>query len=112
MELGQPYDDQGQDGKDNKAAWEKLPAVYQYFYSTQQKSIDDRVRRAVFEKYGQQGLDDLRKVSGWRCFLVNKRVGGVGDSAHLFAAAVDYAKFGIFRNQPIPVPGSCFARNL
>lgn len=106
MILGQAYDDQGKDGQDNQAAWERLPPVYQYFFTTQQKSIDERVRRAVFEKFGQAGLDDLRKVSGWRSHVVNKRVGGVADSAHLIAAAVDYAKFGIFRSQPIPVP-SC-----
>ena len=106
MELYDIYDNQGQDGKDNKEAFEELPIQVQYFFASMQKSITQRVENEVRKKFGQAGINDLKKSSGFRSYKVNTRWGGVPDSLHLFSCASDYRKYGIFARNPIPVP-SC-----
>jgi len=102
MELNEIYDSAGQDGIDNKAAYEKLPKVVQYFISSQQKLLLGRVISAVKRKYGESALSDLSKSSGFRCHAVNARHGGVSDSLHLWGCAADFLKLGIFEKNPIP----------
>lgn len=87
----------------NSRVWDKLPTQFKYFVDSTQKQIVDRVKRKVVEKYGQDGLQDLVKTSGWRSVSANRDCGGVADSLHLYGCAVDFAKKGIFKDNPIPV---------
>ena len=103
MNLEDIFDNEGQDGKDNKSAFEKMPRTLQYFISSQQKLLIERVKRMVFRRYGEPGLNDLYKTSGFRSVSTNSRHGGVPDSLHLWGCAADFSKRGIFSNQPIPV---------
>lgn len=103
MLLTDIYDNQGQDGKDNIEAFEKMPKILQYFISSQQKLITDKIRRAVEKKYGHSGVADLHKTSGFRSVITNARHNGVSDSLHLWGCACDFAKNGIFAKQSIPV---------
>lgn len=103
MNLDSVYDDQGQDGIENKAAYEKLPKVLQYFVSSQQNRIIQLVRKAVIKRFGDDGLSDLVKNSGFRAVSVNTRHHGVSDSLHLWGCACDFAKIGRFRTDSIPV---------
>lgn len=97
------FDNLGIDGVDNKKAWDRLPKVLQYFISSTQKNLFDRVSRKVNEVYGENGVKDLVKTSGFRSYSTNKRVGGVVDSLHLYGCAIDFLKIGIFKNKSIPV---------
>jgi len=103
MQIDEIFDSEGQDGKDNKAAYEKLPRILQYFISSQQKLLTERVKKMVVRRYGEAGLNDLVKTSGFRSLAVNTRYNGVPDSLHLWGCASDFAKRGIFASQPIPV---------
>lgn len=103
MLLTDIYDNQGQDGQDNSEAFQKMPKILQYFISSQQKLLTDKVRRAVEKKYGQSGVADLHKTSGFRSVVTNARHRGVVDSLHLWGCAADFAKTGIFQSRPIPV---------
>lgn len=102
MELSDIYDRKGQDGIDNQNGWDRLPTILKYFIRSQQISIIDRIKRKVSEKYGEAGIRDLVKTSGFRSFKTNSRIGGVSDSLHLFGCAIDFAKKGIFKDNPIP----------
>lgn len=99
MNLNDVYDD----NKLNREGWDRLPTTLKYFIDSTQKNLVDRVRRKVIEKYGQAGLQDLVKTSGWRSISNNASVGGVVDSLHIFGLACDFAKIGIFKDNPIPV---------
>ena len=103
MKLDDLYDSEGKDGIENKAAFEKMPRILQYFISSQQKLLTERVKKMVVRRFGEAGLNDLVKTSGFRCISVNTRHGGVPDSLHLWGCASDFVKRGIFSNQPIPV---------
>jgi hypothetical protein len=103
MKLLDIYDPSLQDGKDNKEAFEALPKTYQYFFSTMQKSLCERVERSVVKQYGIIGLQSLQKTSGFRSHKTNARWNGKSNSLHLIAAAADFRKCGIFSNNPIPV---------
>lgn len=100
MNLNDVYDS---DNQLNVDGWKRLPTVLRYFVTSQQKSLVDRVKREVVKKYGQNGLQDLVKTSGWRSVSANSGCGGVADSLHLFGCAVDFRKQGIFSNNSIPV---------
>jgi uncharacterized protein YcbK (DUF882 family) len=97
------FDDKGQDGIDNKKAFERLPTVCQYFVTSQQRLLCNKIKNNVVSKYGQEGLKDLVKSSGFRAHSTNTRVGGVVDSLHLWGCAADFLKIGIFKDKPIPV---------
>lgn len=97
------FDNVGSDGVDNKKAWDKLPRILKYFISSTQKMIFDKVSRRVKEKYGEGGLKDMVKTSGFRSISSNNRNHGVIDSLHLFGCAIDFGKVGIFKNNSIPV---------
>ena len=103
MKLTDIYDTVGQDGKENQAAFEKMPKILQYFIQSQQKLLTDRVIKAVRSKYGESGFNDLVKTSGFRAHSVNTRYNGVVDSLHLWGCAADFSKNGIFKNNSIPV---------
>ena len=103
MNLEDVFDSEGQDGKENKVAFEKMPRILQYFISSQQKLLVERVKKMVVRRYGEAGLNDLVKTSGFRSISVNSRYNGVSDSLHLWGCAADFAKCGIFSSQPIPV---------
>ena len=103
MNLEDIFDREGQDGKENKAAFEKMPRILQYFISSQQKLLVERVKKMVVRRYGETGLKDLVKTSGFRSVAVNTRHHGVPDSLHLWGCAADFSKRGIFANHPIPV---------
>lgn len=103
MKLEDVFDLQGQDGQENKAAFERLPKVLQYFITSQQNLLVTKVRKAVENKYGSEGLRDLIKTSGFRSHSVNARHNGIADSLHLWGCASDFRKHGIFKNNPIPV---------
>ena len=103
MQLDDVYDSIGKDGEENKAAYEKMPRILQYFISSQQKLLVERVKKMVVRRYGEAGLKDLHKTSGFRSVAVNTRHHGVPDSLHLWGCAADFAKLGIFANQSIPV---------
>lgn len=102
MDLYSVYDDAGQDGKDNKKAFDRLPKVVQYFVSSQQKNLCVKVVSRVKQLYGDDGLKHLVKTSGFRSHVVTSRHGGVADSLHHYGCAADFRKTGIFANQPIP----------
>ena len=57
----------------------------------------------VVRRYGEAGLNDLVKTSGFRSISVNTRHRGVPDSLHLWGCAADFSNRGIFASQPIPV---------
>lgn len=99
MELTDIYDKNGIDGKENEEAFNKLPVSLKYFISTTQNQIISRVKNRVKEQYGEIGLQDLVKTSGFRAVSVNNRYNGVVDSLHLFGCAVDFAKKGIFKDK-------------
>ena len=103
MHIDDIYDNEGKDGIENKAAYEKMPRILQYFISSQQKLLTERVKKMVVRRFGEAGLNDLVKTSGFRSLAVNTRYNGVSDSLHLWGCAADFAKRGIFVNQPIPV---------
>ena len=103
MQLDDIYDKEGQDGIDNKAAFEKMPQILKYFISSTQKLIVARVIREVERRYGKNGVSDLVKTSGFRAHCVNARYGGVTDSLHLYGCACDFRKCGLFAVNPIPV---------
>ena len=102
MELTDIYDSLGQDGKDNKDAFERLPSILQYFVSSQQKALVCKVVGRVRQIYGDDGLKHLVKTSGFRSNSVTSRHGGVSDSLHHYGCAADFRKTGIFANNPIP----------
>jgi len=103
MELNDIYDSEGKDGIENKAAFEKMPRILQYFISSQQKLLTERVKKMVSRRFGEAGINDLVKTSGFRSVFVNSRHRGVPDSLHLWGCAADFSKRGVFSNQPIPV---------
>jgi len=103
MQIEEIYDTTGQDGIENKAAFEKMPKVLQYFISSQQKLLCNRVLAAVKRKFGEAGLASVNKSSGFRAQSVNSRHNGVPDSLHLWGCAADFLKLGIFKKMPIPV---------
>lgn len=103
MNVDDIYDSVGKDGAENKAAYEKLPKSIQYFISSQQKLLCERVKRMVIRRYGETGLKDLYKTSGFRSVSVNTRHNGVSDSLHLWGCAADFSKRGIFSSSSIPV---------
>ena len=102
MKNNDVYDNQGQHGQWNKQAFERMPKMLQYFIDSTQKLIFEKVYRKVKELYGESGTSDLCKTSGFRSFKTNSDVGGVSDSLHLFGCAIDFAKKGIFKDNPIP----------
>lgn len=103
MNLDDVFDNSGADGQSNKAAFEKMPRILQYFISSQQKLLVERVKKMVIRRYGEAGLEDLHKTSGFRSISVNTRHNGVSDSLHLWGCAADFSKHGRFSNNPIPV---------
>lgn len=103
MRNDEIFDSRGIDGLDNKKAWDKFPKILKYFISSTQKMIYDKIERNIVEHYGKDRLKDLVKTSGFRSIPTNNRVGGVVDSLHLFGCAIDFAKVGFFKNNPIPV---------
>ena len=103
MNINDIYDKSGIDGSDNEKAFKKLPVCMRYFIDSQQKLLTSKVVNNVRSKYGENGLKDLVKTSGFRAISTNNRNGGVIDSLHLFGLACDFAKVGIFKDIPIPV---------
>lgn len=103
MRLFDIYDNVGLDGSDNKEAFERLPTVIKYFVDSQQKLLCTKVKNKVLSEYGEKGLNDLVKTSGFRSHRTNSRHGGVVDSLHLYGCAADFLKKGIFKFTPIPV---------
>ena len=103
MKLEDVFDSQGADGQDNKKAFEKMPKILQYFVTSQQNLLTNKVRSSVEKKFGQSGLNDLVKTSGFRSHVTNSRHNGVADSLHLWGCAADFAKVGIFKTNFIPV---------
>lgn len=103
MQLDDIYDSEGKDGIENKAAFEKMPRILQYFISSQQKLLTERVKKMVVRRFGQAGLNDLVKTSGFRSVVTNTRHRGVVNSLHLWGCAADFSKRGIFADKPIPV---------
>ena len=103
MQLDDIYDSEGKDGIENKAAFEKMPRILQYFITSQQKLLTERVKKMVARRFGQAGINDLVKTSGFRSISVNTRHNGVPDSLHLWGCAADFSKRGIFATQAIPV---------
>lgn len=106
MLLDEIYDSNGQDGLDNKEAFEILPKQYQYFFTSMQKALCQRIEKEVTRKFGIVGLGSLKKTSGFRSYRTNARHNGKSDSLHLVGAAADFSKYGIFAVDSIPVP-SC-----
>ena len=103
MLLDDLYDKEGQDGIDNKLAFERLPTVLKYFIQSEHKILIDKVKNNVRNKYGQEGVESLVKSSGFRAHKTNSRHNGVADSLHLVGLAADFLKVGIFKDNPIPV---------
>ena len=102
MRNDEIFDNYGIDGIDNKKAWDRLPNILKYFISSTQKNLFERVYKKVREKYGENGCTSLVKTSGFRSISTNNRHNGVADSLHLFGCAIDFKKYGIFKNKPIP----------
>ena len=99
MKLDDIYDNNGIHGIWNKEAFDKLPVTLRYFISSTQNTIVAKVKKKVVEQYGESGLADLYKTSGFRSFKANRDCGGVADSLHLYGCAVDFAKKGIFKDK-------------
>jgi hypothetical protein len=85
MNRYSPYDCKGQDGKDNKQAFNRLPSFFQLFIKQTQAKIQKIVET---ENPGKR----IVPTSGFRCHKVNDRWGGVDDSLHLFGLARDFSK--------------------
>lgn len=102
MNLEDIYDNVGRDGEDNEKAFNRMPSILKYFITSNQSMILERVKKKVGEIYGENGLKDLVKTSGYRSFSTNIRNGGVSDSLHLYGLAIDFRKTGIFKDKPIP----------
>ena len=103
MKLEDLYDEEGQDGIDNKLAFNRLPTVLKYFIQSEHKILIDKVKNNVRSKYGEEGIKSLVKSSGFRAHSTNSRHNGVVDSLHLVGLAADFLKVGIFKDKPIPV---------
>lgn len=103
MKLEDIYDNIGKDGEENKKAFEKLPTVCQYFVTSQQRLLCNKIKNNVVRNYGEEGLKSLVKSSGFRAHSTNSHHNGVVDSLHLWGCAADFLKKGIFENNPIPV---------
>lgn len=87
----------------NEVTFKRFPAVLRYFIQSQHNMIYQKVKTSVNKRFGEEGLKSLVKTSGFRSDLVNRTVGGVPSSLHLYGCAIDFKKVGIFKNQPIPV---------
>ena len=96
MEWNNIYDAEGQDGKENKKAYEELPRIMQYFISSQQKQLSERIINGVRRKYGEAGVKALVKTSGFRSPSVTSRHHGVSNSLHHFGLAIDVRKCNPF----------------
>lgn len=103
MDLYELYDKQGQDGIDNEKAYNRLPMVLRYFIESEHKILIEKVVNNVRKHYGESGIKDLVKSSGFRAVVTNNRHHGVVDSLHLVGLAVDFLKVGRFKDKPIPV---------
>lgn len=103
MDIYDLYDKEGQDGIDNLNAYNRLPTVLQYFISSEHKILIQKIVNNVRSKYGEEGVGDLVKSSGFRAYQTNVRHNGVSDSLHLVGLAADFLKVGIFKDKPIPV---------
>lgn len=103
MKFDDIYDNEGLDGQDNQKAFQRLPTVCQYFVTSQQRLLCNKVKNNVVKLYGEEGLKSLVKSSGFRAYSTNNRHHGVVDSLHLWGCAADFLKVGIFQNISIPV---------
>ena len=90
MKLEDLYDEEGQDGIDNKLAFNRLPTVFKYFIQSEHKILIDKIKNNVRLKYGEEGIKSLVKSSGFRAHSTNSRHNGVVDSLHLFGLAADF----------------------
>jgi len=107
MKLSDVYDPEGQDGFSNRAAFETLPKPAQFFISSMQKQLTDRVERQCSKEFGIIGMGSLIKTSGFRSLDTNQRHRGAFNSLHLWGLAADFAKVGLFKDKFIkPCCGS------
>lgn len=98
------FDKEGIDGKDNQESWDRLAKEWKYFYSSMQKILWEKICKANYAKYGEQGLKDLKKTSGFRSPKVTRRHLGKIDSDHHHAAAIDISKHGLYATN---IPAAC-----
>lgn len=76
------YDTEGQDGIDNKAAWQSLPSWLRLIVRQSQQKI--------MSMLAQNNTDRIFvKTSGFRSPRTTRRYGGQDHSLHHFGAAVD-----------------------
>lgn len=99
MNLEEIFDNEGQDGEENKKAFDRLPKILQYFITVQQKAITESVQRAAERQFGIVGLGGLVKTSGFRSRSTNERYNGKPDSLHLYGLAADFAKTGVYKDR-------------
>lgn len=92
------YDTQGQDGIDNKAAWQSLPSWMRLIVrQTQQK-----IMSMLYENNPDR---IFVKTSGFRSPRTTRRYGGQDHSNHHFGGAVDVRRSA---GDTVPVVGSGF----
>ena len=86
------YDCSGQDGKDNKKAFSRLPSPLRLVIEQTQTKIQQ-----IVEQYNPGRK--IYPTSGFRSPVTNSRHAGEVDSLHLFGFARD---FRIFPDEPMP----------
>ena len=85
MKLTCIYDPVGQDGKDNKEAWNSLPSFMRLVVRQTQQKI---IQMLLENNPGRE----FRKTSGFRSPRVTARYGGKDHSHHHWGGAVDIAR--------------------
>lgn len=76
----------------NCEAWKNLPSFFQDYITAKHENL----RNYVYNLFRQVNLVPFF-TSGFRSVAVNKKVGGVSDSMHLYGLAVDFTLQDKFR---------------
>jgi len=94
MRLYEIYDN---NNSDNLAAYNSLPVLAQYFVTTQQKLLCEKIDKKVLETYGPEAIKSLNKIAGF--YIASNDDNCV---LHTFGMAADFAKTGLFAKVAIP----------
>lgn len=81
---------------ENLAAYNALPVTAQYFVTTQQKLLCEKIDKKVLEIYGPEAIKSLNKIAGF--YIADNS----DNMLHTFGMAADFAKTGLFAKVIIP----------
>jgi len=91
------YDTNGQDGQDNKEAWQSLPSFMRLMVRQTQQKI---MQMLLSNNPGREFI----KTSGFRSPRVTTRYGGKDHSHHHWGGAIDIAR-NLGDSAPVVAPG-------